>query len=174
MAVKLGPEGIKTFEEWYVDYQVDDKGCLDYRNMAPCAAHFWREFDGFKREMDARVSGYDVLEKIADAEVIKEKPDLPNISSGETSGLVLRIARNVVQNTPNVEVISRFDDDDPNGILAAHVLRTKIIGSDLYSNDMQQNLFASVKTSLTLGFAAVVPVLLRDRDLVADGLREWC
>ena len=102
------------------------------------------------------------LEKLADGEVISPKPDLPNISSGETAGLVRRIARNLVQNTPNVDVISKFDDDSAKGIFARHILTSKIIGSDEYCNDMQQNLFASVKTSLTLGFACVIPVLLQD------------
>src|SRR5690606_3440269 len=101
-------------------------------------------------------------EKLADGQVISPKADLPNISSGETAGIVRRIARNLVQNTPNVEVISNFDDDSPEGIFAKHILTSKIIGSDQYSNDMQQNLFSSTKTSLTLGFDCVIPVLLQD------------
>lgn len=154
---------VMEFSEWYTDYDPDGhNGCLEFRNMSPMAAAMWREFDDYKREMDARVSHYGVLEKIADAEVINRKPDLPNVSSGETAGLVRRIARNLVQNTPNVEIISRFDDDKPAGIFARHVLLTKIIGSDQYSNDMQQNLFASTKTALTVGFACAVPQLTRD------------
>lgn len=54
-----------------------------------------------------------------------------------------------MQHIPNVEIINQFDDDSPKGIIARHILLTKIIGSDLYSNDMQQNLFASTKLSLT-------------------------
>ena len=154
---------VSDFAEWYVEYDPEGAGgCLEFRSLGPMAANMWREFTDFKREMDARVANYDVLEKIADGEVINQKPDLPNVSSGETAGLVRRIARNLVQNTPNVEVISKFDDDSPRGIFSRHVLGTKIIGSDQYSNDMQQHLFASTKTALTLGFDCVVPVLTQD------------
>ena len=73
-----------------------------------------------------------------------------------------RIARNLVQNTPNVEVLSKFDDDEPRGSSRKHILTTRIIGTDQYSNDMQQNLFASTKTALTLGFDTVIPALLQD------------
>ena len=156
---------VMDFSEWYVEYDPEGRnGCLEFRGLAPMGSAFKREYSDFKREMDARVHGYDVLEKIADGEVINRKPDLPNVSSGETAGLVRRIARNLVQNTPNVEVISRFDDDQPMGIFARHILGTKIIGSDLYSNDMQQNLFACTKTALTVGFACVVPVLTQDAE----------
>ena len=156
-------QNVPDFSEWYIGYDPDGReGCLEFRGISSMAAGMWREFDDFKREMDARVHGYDVLEKIADGEVINKKPDLPNVSSGETAGLVRRIARNLVQNTPNVEVICKFDDDAPLGIFARHVLGTKIIGSDQYSNDMQQNLFASTKTSLTLGFDCVIPSLTLD------------
>src|SRR6188768_406163 len=144
-------QSVMGFAEWYVDYDPDGRNGLEFRSMSPMGAAFGREFTDFKREMDARVSNYSVLEKIADGEVINRKPDLPNVSSGETAGLVRRIARNLVQNTPNVEIISKFDDDEPPGIFTRHVLLTKIIGSDQYSDDMQQNLFASTKTSLTLG-----------------------
>jgi hypothetical protein len=156
-------QNVPDFAEWYIEYDPDGRdGCLEFRGLAPMAASMWREFDDFKREMDARVHGYDVLEKIADGKVINKKPDLPNVSSGETAGLVRRIARNLVQNTPNVEVICKFDDDKPHGIFARYILGSKIIGSDQYSNDMQQNLFASTKTSLTLGFDCVIPVLTQD------------
>ena len=152
-----------SFADWYTGYDPSGRdGCLEFRGLSPNAAALGREFDDFKREMDARVHGYDALEKIADGEVIREKPDLPNVSSGETAGLVRRITRNLVQNTPNVEVISKFDDDSPMGIFSRHVLLTRIIGSDQYSNDMQQNLFASTKTALTLGFACAIPVLTTD------------
>ena len=159
---------ITSFEDWYVDYDpVGERGPngehgLGWRGFKPCASHLWREYLDFKSKMDARVQGYDVLEKLADGEVISPKPDLPNVSSGELAGIVRRVARNVVQNTPNVEVISCYNDDDVYGIFSRHILTSKVIGSDQYSNDMQQNLFASVKTSFTLGYAAVVPVLLRD------------
>ncbi len=155
---------ITAFEDWYTGYDPTGgrDGCLAFRDVSPAAGRIWHEYTDYKREMDGRVGGYDKLEKLADNEVINPKPDLPNVSSGETSGLILRIARNCVQNTPNVEVVSCYDDDSPYGIFSRHVLTSKIIGSDLYSNDMQQNLFASTKTALTLGFACVVPVLQRD------------
>ena len=164
MAVMEAYEPVTEFPQWYVGYDPTGGrgGCLEFRSHAPCAAHVWRQYEVFKNEMDARVANYEVLEKLADAEVISQKPDLPNISSGETAGLVRRAAKNLVQNVPNVEVISIFNDDAVKGILSRHILTTKIIGSDLYSNDMQQNLFASTKTALTLGFATAVPVLLQD------------
>lgn len=154
---------ITKFEDWYERYEVDSRdGCLDARYIGPQGRKLWEMFERFKREMDIRVSNYETLEKLADGEVISPKPDLPNISSGETAGLIRRIARNLVQNTPNVEVISRFDDDKVKGIFVRHILTSKIIGTDEYSNDMQQNLFASTKTALTLGFDCVIPVLLQD------------
>ena len=89
MAVTLGHSPVTEFEQWYVDYDPtgDREGALDYRGMAPCADETWRAFQVYKREMDARVSNYGVLEKLADGEVISPKPDLPNISSGETSSI---------------------------------------------------------------------------------------
>lgn len=154
---------ITGFEQWYEGYDIDSRdGCLDPKNIGAAGMQMWRMYDRFKREMDIRVENYDTLLKLADGEVISPKPDLPNISSGETAGLVRRIARNLVQNTPNVEVISRFDDDKMKGIFVRHVLTSKIIGNDEYSNDMQQNLFASTKTALTLGFDCVIPLLLQD------------
>src|SRR5690349_362476 len=148
----MGHEPITSFEQWYVDYQPTGgrNGGLEFRGLAPCADELWRLFTDYKREMDARVGNYGLLEKLADGEVISPKPDLPNVSSGETAGLIRRIARNLVQNTPNVDVISKFDDDQVKGILVRHILTTKVIGSDQYSNDMQQNLFASTKTAFTL------------------------
>lgn len=157
-----GYEPVTQFDQWYESYEIDSDGCLKFRNIAPCGQKLWRMFDNYKRETDARLQNYEKLEKLADGEVINEKPDLPNVSSGETAGLVRRIARNLVQNTPNVEVISRFDDDSLQGIFSQHVLKSKIIGSDQYSNDMQQNLFASTKSALTLGFQCVIPLLLQD------------
>jgi uncharacterized coiled-coil protein SlyX len=164
MAVDAGYEPVTTFEQWYKEYDPTGgrDGGLEFRGMAPCADHVWRQWQQFKREMDLRVENYDILEKLADGEVISPKPDLPNVSSGETAGLVRRIARNLVQNTPNVEVISKFDDDSVHGIFSRHILTAKIIGTDQYSNDMQQNLFSSTKTALTLGFSCVIPVLLQD------------
>lgn len=165
MAVSDGYEPITTFEQWYTEYGVDTRdGALEFRNIAKCGDHLWHLFQTAKREMDVRVANHDKLEMLADGEVISPKPDLPNVSSGETAGLVRRVARNLVQNTPNVEVVSVFDDDSKEGIFARHILTAKVIGSDLYSNDMQQNLFSSTKTSFTLGFACVIPVLLQKSD----------
>jgi hypothetical protein len=163
MAVEMGVPAVTAFEDWYTEYKVDPRdGCLDVRNIAPRGQMLYSQYLRYKSEMDQRLAGYEKLEKLADGQVISPKPDLPNISSGETAGLVRRIARNLVQNCPNVEVISRFDDDSVQGIFARHILTTKIIGSDEYSNDMQQNLFASTKTALTLGFDTVIPALVQD------------
>lgn len=154
---------VTEFDDWYVDRTENPHtGCIEYRGMAPVAMQRWHQYDTYKREMDLRVANYWKLEKLADAEVLSEKPDLPNISSGETAGLIRRTARNLVQHTPNVEVTCEFDDDSVKGIFARHILKSKIIGDDQYSNDMQQNLFASAKTALALGFTCVIPVLLRD------------
>lgn len=158
-----GYEPVTAFEQWYDSYEVDQRdGCLEFRNISKCGVRLDRMFTRFKSEMDLRVANYWKLEALAANEVISPKPDLPNISSGELAGLVRRLARSLVQNTPNVEVVSKFDDDSPEGIFARHILTSKIIGTDLYSNDMQQNLLASVKASLTKGYDCVVPVLLED------------
>jgi hypothetical protein len=156
-------EPVLEFADWYDDYRIDERdGCLEVRHHSSFAGALYSDYENYKREMDQRVHTYHKLEALADGQVISPKADLPNISSGETAGLVRRIARNLVQNCPNVEVISKFDDDSAPGIFSRFVLTSKIIGSDQYSNDMQQNLFASVKSALTLGFDAVVPTLLED------------
>lgn len=164
MAVEHTP--IKEFEDWYKVYEVEDRGrdagCLRNFIVAECGDMLWKSFQDYKREMDIRVANYENLIMLADAEVVSKKPDLPNVSSGETAGMIRRMARNLVQNTPNVEVISKFDDDKAAGIFVKQVLKSKIIGDDQYSNDMQQNLFASTKNSLTLGFDCVIPALLQD------------
>lgn len=159
-----GHEPVIDFAQWYVDYDPTGgrDGCLEYRGHSDKGAKLYRMYTDAKREMDGRVHGYDKLEKLADGEVISPKPDLPNVSSGETAGLIRRTARNLVQNTPNVEIISKFDDDSVQGIFARHILLSKIVGSDQYSNDMQQNLFSSVKSALTLGYDCVIPALLQD------------
>ena len=166
MAVEFEDGPIKDFDLWYVDRKVDPRnGCIETRGgLSDQATRLIRRYDYFKREMDARCADYEKLVLLAGGEVISPKPDLPNVSSGETAGIVRRIARNLVQHTPNVEIINQFDDDSPKGIIARHILLTKIIGSDLYSNDMQQNLFASTKLSLTTGFDCVIPVLLQQAD----------
>jgi hypothetical protein len=162
--IEGGHEPVKNFADWYTGYSPDGgrDGCMEFKGLGPWAGKLERTFNKAKREMDARVHNYNKLEKLADGEVLTEKPDLPNVSSGETAGLIRRTARNLVQNTPNVEIISKFDDDSVEGIFVRHVLLSKIVGSDQYSNDMQQNLFASTKSSLTLGYDAVVPVLSQD------------
>jgi len=162
VAVKYEDDLVSTFDDWYVGRSEGRDGCLEFRNVSPFGQSLRIKFRDFKREMDTRCSDFDQLEMIADNEVVSKKPDLPNVSSGETSGLIRRIARNLVQNTPNVEVVSVFDDDSVNGIFAKHILTAKIIGSDQYSNDMQQNLFASTKAGLTIGFDCVIPTLLQD------------
>ena len=156
-------EAVKTFEDWYERYELDERsGTLRNLAVAKCAVRITSQFDRAKREMDIRVKNYDNLVKLVDAEVISEKPDLPNVSSGEVAGMIRRMARNLVQNTPNVDVVSRFDDDSASGIFVNHILKSRIIGDDRYSNDMQQNLYASAKNALTLGFDAVVPSLQQD------------
>ena len=163
MAVEMSARPVMSFEDWYSEYRLDPRdGSLDRATVSPFGQQMWSQYQRYKTEMDRRLVNYEKLEKLADGTVISPKPDLPNVSSGETAGLVRRIARNLVQNCPNVEVISKYDDDSTQGIFSRHILTTKIIGSDEYSNDMQQNLFASVKTALTLGFDTVIPVLLQD------------
>jgi len=160
----MKPDTVAAFEDWYTRYKLDERdGSLDVQcAIGKKGDMLWSMYMHWKSEMDLRTVHYYKLEKLADGAVITPKPDLPNISSGETAGLVRRIARNLVQNTPNVEVLSKFDDDSMPGIFARHILTSKIIGSDEYSNDMQQNLFASTKTALTLGFDTVIPCLLQD------------
>jgi hypothetical protein len=154
---------VENFEDWYVERVESGRdGCLEYRGMAQCADKLYVQFLNYKREMEARVKNYEKLVMIADAEVINPKSDLPNISSGETAGMIRRMARNLVQHTPNVDIVSKFDDDKAKGVFVRHILKAKIIGDDHYSNDMQQNLFASAKNSLTLGFDCVIPALLQD------------
>lgn len=163
MAVIPEDPATKTFEDWYISLAENERtGCLEFTGLSRFADHLWHQYQNYKREMDARVGNYYKLELLADNQVISPKPDLPNISSGETAGLIRRTARSLVQNTPNVTVISKWDDDKPEGVFARHILLTKIIGAELYSNDMQQNLFASTKTALTLGFDCIVPLLLQD------------
>lgn len=154
---------VKDFSDWYTKLVVDPvNGGYREHGVAPCAEHTLRLYEKYRSEMNARTANFDKLEKLKDGQVISTKPDLPNVSSGEVAGLVRRAARNIVQNTPNVEVLSTFDDDSVEGIMSRHILLTKVIGTDSYSNDMQQNLFASTMSSFTFGFNCVVPVLLQD------------
>lgn len=159
MAVKEY-EVVRTFDDWYEKRVIDHKnGGFERWSLNPCALHTYKMFEQYKSEMGRRVQNFDKLLKVAAGEVLTEKPDLPNVSSGDVAGLVRRGARNIVQNTPNVEIISEFDDDSKEGIFTRYILLSKIIGSDLYSNDMQQNLFASTMSAFTLGFDCVIPVL---------------
>ena len=104
MAVEFEDGPIKDFDLWYVDRKVDPRnGCIETRGgLSDQATRLIRRYDYFKREMDARCADYEKLVLLADGEVISPKPDLPNVSSGETAGIVRRIARNLVQHTPNV------------------------------------------------------------------------
>lgn len=164
MAVnKEGP--VKVFADWYDKCEVHMRsGLYENFNINKFAHSLQKRFKEYKREMDARCKGFDELEAVADAEVVSKKPDLPNVSSGESAGIVRRMARNLVQNTPNLEVRSKFDDDSREGILARHLLLSRVVESDAYSNDAQQNLFASTKTALTVGFDCVIPVLQERAD----------
>lgn len=167
MAVdKKGPgDAVTDFDDWYVGRRENERtGALEFRSLAPCAQETWNRFEEFKREHSTRVANYWKYEVMADAEVVSRKPDLPNVSSGDIAGMVRRTARNVVQHTPNVKIICEFDEDSPKGILARHILKTKIIGEELNSNDMQQSLFASTMSAFTLGFDAVCPVLIQRGD----------
>lgn len=156
-------EAVTEFEDWYTSGgRVDQQGKLIPSGFAPCAMRVHAKWRNFKTEMDARVAQYWKYEKQAAAEVVSKKPDLPNISSGESAGFVRRIARNVVQHTPNVFIANEFDDDSIPGAVARHILKTKIIGDDEYSNNMQQNLVTTARRAFTIGFDCVVPVLLQD------------
>ena len=157
---------VTEFDDWYKDPRITDPrtGALGHFALAECANNMWKKFEDYKREHLGRTQNYEKYETMADAEVVSQKPDLPNVSSGDIAGMVRRIARNVVQNTPNVEIISEFDKTSPKGILAKHMLKHMVIGDGLYSNDMQQNLFSSVMSSFTLGFEAVCPILLQRAD----------
>lgn len=156
---------VMAFEDWYEKRQVDPRtGALSHFAFAPCVNRISLEFDKYKREMDNRTDNFWKLDTLAAGEVLTKRDDLSNVSDGSVAGMVRRTARNIVQNTPNVEIISEFNDDSVEGILTRHLLLTKIIGTDAYSNDMQQNLFASAMGAFTRGFDCVVPVLLQEAD----------
>ena len=155
-------DAVEDFPDWYTSTQVDHKGRLVPRGFTDCARRIVQSFRRFRTEGDARTKDYWKYEKHAAAEVVSEKPDLPNISSGESAGFIRRIARNVVQHTPNVFIANQFDDDSSAGILAKYMLTSKIVGDDEYSNDMQQHLITTARRGFTLGFDAVVPVLVQN------------
>ena len=162
MAVKGEFEEVKDFPDWYDQYRIGDDGALIPNGVTHCAARKLRMYKRFKMEMDARVAQYEKYEKQAAAEVVTRKPDLPNISSGESAGMIRRMARNVVQHTPNVFISNEFDDESIQGAIARHTLKTKIIGDDQYSNNMQQNLITTFRRGATIGFDCVIPVLLQN------------
>lgn len=156
---------VKEFDDWYQTRDIDPRnGALSRYAIAPCAEKTYREYEKYKTEMDSRTNNFWKLDTLAAGEVLTKRDDLSNVSSGDVAGLVRRTSRNIVQNCPNVEVISQFNDDSTEGILTRHILLSKIIGTDLYSNDMQQNLFASTMGAFTRGFDCVVPVLLQSAD----------
>lgn len=168
MAVNQEHEAVKDFDQWYVERTLSERtGGMDFKGLSPAAESVMARYRDYKREMDARTADFIKLELLADGEVISPKPDLPNVSSGETAGIVRRMARNLVQHAPNVEVISKFDSGSVGGAFSKYILNSKIVGVDQYSNDTQQNLFASTKTALTIGFDCVVPCLEQ------NGAGEW-
>ncbi len=154
---------VKDFDDWYTQREVDPRtGALGRHAIAPCADKTYREYEKYRIEMERRTANFWKLDTIAAGEVLTKRDDLSNVSSGDVAGMVRRTSRNIVQNCPNVEVVSEFDDDSVEGIFSRHMLLSKIIGTDTYSNDMQQNLFASTMGAFTRGFDCVVPVLLQD------------
>lgn len=154
---------VKEFDDWYTKREVDPRtGALGRYSHAPCVEHIHKMFEKYKREMDSRTGDFWKLDLLAAGEVLTKRDDLSNVSSGDVAGMCRRTARNIVQNCPNVDVVSQFDDDSIEGIFTRHMLLSKIIGTDTYSNDMQQNLFASTMGAFTRGFDCVIPVLLQD------------
>jgi hypothetical protein len=153
---------IEEFSDWYTEYRVDHRGALIPNSFTDCAARKLRMYQAYKTEMDARVAQYEKYEKQANAEVVSRKPDLANISSGESAGFIRRISRNVVQHTPNVYINNEFDDESIPGVLSRYMLKSKIIGDDMYSNNMQQNLITTFRRAAALGFDCVIPVLVQD------------
>lgn len=155
-------ESVSHPDDWYTRSEFNRDGARVPKGFAPCARKKVNQFRRWRTEMNSRTSEYWKYEKQAAAEVVKKVDGMANISSGESAGFIRRISRNVVQHTPNVFIKNKFDDDSPEGILARHVLKTKIIGDDEYSNDMQQNLVTSARRGLTIGYDAVVPMLEQD------------
>jgi hypothetical protein len=160
--MKTEYEPVTDTADWYTTTQLSHKGELVPKGFAPCARNLVHRYRRWRTEVDGRTKDYWKYDKQAAAEVVSQKTDMPNISSGENAGFVRRIARNVVQHTPNVFIANQFDDDSVQGIVARHILKTKIIGDDEYSNDMQQHLVTTARRGFTIGYDAVVPVLLQD------------
>ena len=160
MAVKdTRKHEVESFEDWYTGYRVTPEGCLEYNGFAPCALAHFRRHQYYKTEMDTRVKNYYKYEKQAAAEVVTERRTHANISSGDSASFLDRVAKGIVQHTPNVTLVNEFKHDSVPYQLSMYFLRHKIIGDDEYSNDMQQNLLSSVETALTIGFDCVIPVL---------------
>lgn len=155
-------DAVEDFPDWYTRTRLSPKGELIPSGFSDCARRKVHMFRRYKTEMDARTSTYWKYEKQAAAEVVSEKADLPNISSGENAGFVRRIARNVVQHTPNVFIKNQFDDDSIPGVVADYMLKSKVIGDDEYSNNMQQNLITTARRGFTIGFDCVIPVLQQE------------
>lgn len=163
MAMTYEHDPITSLDQWYETYILDERdGTVRTSVASECAVKLMRMFERYKTDTDKRLASHWKLEKLGAGEVLTEREDFPNVSSGEIAGMIRRTARNLVQNTPNVEIKNQFDDDSAAGAFARYILLTKIIGSDEYSNDMQQNLFASAKSALTLGFDCVIPVLTKN------------
>ena len=91
-------------------------GCVEYRNFADCATKLRSKYDRYKREMDQRCHNFSDLEKLADNEVISKKTDLPNISSGETAGLVRRMA-------PRLQVLAHSEIPETHTIRIGPILK---------------------------------------------------
>ena len=164
MAVTEDFKEVTSVDEWYDYTSIDQRDdTRQFNGLSSCARMRVTLFEDYKREMTSRVSKFENYEKQAAAEFVSAKPDLPNVSSGETAGFIRRMARNTVQHTPNVEIRNQFDDNSIQGILAQNALETKVIGDDEYSNDMQQNLITTVRRGFTLGFDCVIPVLNQDK-----------
>ena len=160
MAVKdTRKHEVESFEDWYTGYRVTPEGRLEYNGFAPCALAHFRRHGYYKTEMDTRVKNYYKYEKQAAAEVVTERRTHANISSGDSASFLDRVAKGIVQHTPNVTLVNEFKHDSVPYQLSMYFLRHKIIGDDEYSNDMQQNLLSSVETALTIGFDCVIPVL---------------
>ena len=148
-------------DDWYIERQLNDRGELTVARLTDKARYVEQEYRRFKSEMERRMHGMEDLEKLANNEVTNVRPDRPNISSGELAGIILRLTRNVVQNAPNVNVISTLDAKSLGGVIAEYILRSKILHYDTYTNDLRTRLQATVKDGLTVGFDCVVPILVR-------------
>ena len=160
MAV-IDQDPVMGVDDWYIERQLNDRGELTVARLTDKARYVEQEYRRFKSEMERRMHGMEDLEKLANNEVTNVRPDRPNISSGELAGIILRLTRNVVQNAPNVNVVSTLDAKSLGGVIAEYILRSKILHYDTYTNDLRTRLQATVKDGLTVGFDCVVPVLVR-------------